>query len=210
MFENREEAGRRLADRLADDSFPNGLVLGIPRGGVVVAAPVAERLGLPLDIIIPRKIGAPHNPEVAVGAVTEDGTAIYDRTLLARLGLDETDLAPRIEKEIAEIKRRNTLYRGGREKADYGGRTVILVDDGVATGSTTLAALRSIKKGNPRAVVLAVPVAPPDTLRRLSREVDRVVCLESPIEFYAVGQFYLDFPQTSDDEVIELLRRFAV
>lgn len=210
MFRDREEAGRRLADRMADDSFPDGLVLGIPRGGVAVAAPLAERLGLPLDIIIPRKVGAPQNPEVAVGAVTEDGTVIWDRTLLARLGLDEGDLVPRIRKEIEEIKRRSALYRGGRGQRGYAGKTVILVDDGVATGSTILAALRSIRKGKPRAVVLAVPVAPPDTLERLSREVDRVVCLESPAEFYAVGQFYREFPQTTDDEVISLLRRFAV
>lgn len=210
MFEDRADAGRRLADRLAADSFPDGLVLAVPRGGVVVAAPVAERLGLPLDVIIPRKIGAPQNPELAIGAVTEDGTVIWDRMLTAQIGLDEADLAPLVGKGMAEIKRRSAAYRGGRARADFAGRTVVLVDDGIATGSTILAALRSIRKGKPRAIVLAVPVAPPDTLERLSREVDRVVCLESPVAFYAVGQFYRDFTQTTDAEVVDLLRRSAV
>lgn len=207
MFENREQAGRLLADRLARDSFPSGLVLGVPRGGVAVAAPVAERLGLPLDIIIPRKVGAPHNPEVAVGAVTEDGTAIWDRMLLDRLGLRETDLEPLAAREVAEIKRRSAVYRGGRPRPDLAGRTVLLVDDGVATGSTMLAALRSVRRGRPRTVVLAVPVAPSGTLARLAAEVDRVVCLQTPAHFYAVGQFYRDFGQTTDEEVIRLLQR---
>lgn len=207
MFGNREQAGRLLADRLARDSFPSGLVLGVPRGGVAVAAPVAERLGLPLDIIIPRKVGAPHNPEVAVGAVTEDGTAIWDRMLLDRLGLRETDLEPLAAREVAEIKRRSAVYRGGRPRPDLAGRTVLLVDDGVATGSTMLAALRSVRRGRPRTVVLAVPVAPSGTLARLAAEVDRVVCLQTPAHFYAVGQFYRDFGQTTDEEVIRLLQR---
>ncbi|MDA8096278.1 MAG: phosphoribosyltransferase [Desulforudis sp.] len=206
MFVDRIDAGRRLAERMAGESFNDGLVLGIPRGGVVVAAQVAEKLDLPLDIIIPRKIGVPYNPEVAIGAVTQDGTVILDEHLMALTGLDEADLKPQIEHEIAEIARRTRLYRGDRPEPDYANRTVILVDDGIATGSTTLAALRSIRKANPRVVVLAVPVAPPETLRRLAKDVDRVVCLESPSAFYAVGQFFLHFDQTTDDQVIALLK----
>lgn len=207
MFSDRAEAGRRLAQSIADESFADGLILGIPRGGVVVAAEVAKKLGLPLDIIIPRKIGVPFNPEVAIGAVTQDGTVILDDRLMTLTGLDEADLQPQIEQEIAEIARRTRLYRGDRPQPEYGDRTVVLVDDGIATGSTTLAALRSIRKGNPRTVILAVPVAPPETLDRLAPEVDRIICLETPDPFYAVGQFYDHFDQTSDEEVINILNK---
>lgn len=206
LFEDREEAGRLLADRLASEDLPNGLVLGVPRGGVVVAAVVARELALPLDIIVPRKIGAPTNPELAVGAVTQDGTVIYNSVLLQRLRLDERDLERQVELEIEEIERRMMLYRGSRVPPDCVGRTIILVDDGIATGYTVLAALRSLQQAGPRKVVLAVPVAPSETLDRLKPEVDRVICLESPPDFYAVGQFYLHFGQTSDREVIALLR----
>ncbi|MDZ4043874.1 MAG: phosphoribosyltransferase [Eubacteriales bacterium] len=207
MFSDRTEAGRRLAENMADESLEDGLILGIPRGGVIVAAKVAEKLGLPLDIIIPRKIGVPFNTEVAIGAVTQDGTVILDDRLMTLTGLDEADLRPQIEQEIAEIARRTRLYRGDRPEPEYRDRTVVLVDDGIATGSTTLAALRSIRKGNPRTVILAVPVAPPETLDRLAPEVDRIICLEAPDPFYAVGQFYDHFDQTSDEEVIDILNR---
>ncbi|MDP3045409.1 MAG: phosphoribosyltransferase [Bacillota bacterium] len=207
MFSDRTEAGRRLAENMADESLEDGLILGIPRGGVIVAAKVAEKLGLPLDIIIPRKLGVPFNTEVAIGAVTQDGTVILDDRLMTLTGLDEADLRPQIEQEIAEIARRTRLYRGDRPEPEYRDRTVVLVDDGIATGSTTLAALRSIRKGNPRTVILAVPVAPPETLDRLAPEVDRIICLEAPDPFYAVGQFYDHFDQTSDEEVIDILNR---
>jgi predicted phosphoribosyltransferase len=206
LFEDREEAGRLLADRLAPEDLPDGLVLGVPRGGVVVAAVIARELALPLDIIVPRKIGAPTNPELAVGAVTQDGTVICNSVLLRRLRLDERDLERQVELEIEEIERRMMLYRGSRVPPDCVGRTIILVDDGIATGYTVLAALRSLQQAGPRKVVLAVPVAPPETLDRLKPEVDRVICLESSSDFYAVGQFYLHFGQTSDREVIALLR----
>jgi len=206
LFKNRAAAGRRLAERLAGEDLPNGLVLGIPRGGVVVAAAIARALGLPLDIIVPRKIGAPRNPEVAVGAVTQDGTAIYNDSLLRRMHLEPGDLEPQVEREIREIERRMTLYRGSRVPPDLAGRTVVLVDDGIATGYTVLAALRSLRGAGAHKIVLAVPVAPLETLEQLSPEVDRIICLESPEDFYAVGQFYLDFRQTTDQEVIDLLR----
>lgn len=206
LFKNREEAGRRLAERLAREDLPDGLVLGIPRGGVVVAAAVARALNLPLDIIVPRKIGAPGNPEYAIGAVTQDGTVIYNPALLRSMRLEEAALKRQVEAEIREIERRMTLYRGTRVPPDCQGRTVILVDDGIATGYTVLAALRSLRRAGARKTVLAVPVAPPESLQRLEPEVDRLLCLESPADFYAVGQFYLDFGQTTDEEVIALLR----
>lgn len=206
MFADRVDAGRRLAARLAPEDFSNGLVLGIPRGGVVVAAVVARELALPLDIIVPRKIGAPANPEMAVGAVAQDGTAIFDSDLLRRLGLAERDLRPQVADQLREIERRMTLYSGTGTPPGYIGRTVILVDDGIATGYTVQAALRSLRRAGPRMIWLAVPVAPPETLKRLEPEVDRIVCLESPVHFYAVGQFYADFNQTDDQEVIALLR----
>ncbi|MBO8127855.1 MAG: phosphoribosyltransferase [Peptococcaceae bacterium] len=209
MFKDRNDAGRQLAGELSRYTYTNGLVLGIPRGGVVVAAAVADRLKLPLDVIVPRKIGVPGNPETAIGAVTEDGTAIYDDHLMHLLHLEKEDLQPHVAEVIAEIKRRTVLYRGERRIPNWQGHAIILVDDGIATGYTTLAALRSIKKHRPQEIILAVPVAPPDTLAKLEPEVDRVVCLETPQHFYAVGQFYRDFDQTTDEEVIDLLRTYA-
>lgn len=206
MFRDRVDAGRRLAARLAEEDLPGGLVLGIPRGGVVVAAVVAAELALPLDVIVPRKIGAPGNPELAVGAVTQDGTVIYNEQLLRRLGLKAGDLEGQVRQQIQEIERRTALYRGSGAPPALAGRTVILIDDGIATGYTVLAALRSLRRARPRRVILGVPVAPPETLERLKPEVDQLVCLEAPEDFYAVGQFYLHFDQNSDQEVIGLLR----
>jgi predicted phosphoribosyltransferase len=206
LFKDRVDAGRRLAERLAGEALPDALVLGIPRGGVVVAAEVARALDLPLDIIVPRKIGAPANPELAVGAVAQDGTVIYNTALLRRLHLDEADLAEQVQAEIREIERRMALYRGSRVPPKLGGRTVILVDDGVATGYTVLAALRSLRRAGAKKIILAVPVAPPETLARLKPEVDHIVCLASPHDFWAVGQFYQDFRQNSNQDVIALLR----
>ena len=212
VFQDREEAGQRLAQALKDTggSFRDGVVLAVPRGGVVVGAQVARELGLPLDLIIPRKIGAPHNPEAAVGAVAQDGTAIFDRHILNVLRLREEDLEADIEREVAEIRRRMKKYRGKEDYPPYDGKKIILVDDGVATGYTILAAIRSVKNMfHPAELVLAIPVAPPDTLTMLKKEVDRAICLLTPANFYAVGQFYVDFGQTADEEVIVLLREFA-
>jgi len=205
LFKDRVAAGRLLAERLAGEKLPNGLVLGIPRGGIVVAAEVARALNLPLDIIVPRKVGAPGNPEVAVGAVTQDGTVIYNNYLLQRLGLGAQDMEHQVERVIREINRRVILYRGRQAPPDTSGRAVLLIDDGIATGFTVLAALRSLRCSGAQKTILAVPVAPPEVINRLKREVDEVVCLKSPEEFYAVGQFYEDFRQTTDQEVIALL-----
>ncbi|MQL53178.1 phosphoribosyltransferase [Desulfofundulus thermobenzoicus] len=208
MFVDRVDAGRQLAARLRGICGRDGLVLAIPRGGVVVGAQIARELGLPLDVVIPRKVGAPHNPEVAIGAVTQDGTTFYNRTLLDFLGLGEDELQEQVELQKKEIKRRMLLYRGRVDYPDYSGRQVILVDDGIATGYTVLAALRWIRRQfAPGELILAVPVAPTDVVDRLGEEVDRLVVLLVPEDFYAVGQFYQDFSQTTDEEVITLLGR---
>ncbi|WP_152947657.1 phosphoribosyltransferase [Desulfofundulus thermobenzoicus] len=208
IFVDRVDAGRQLAARLRGICGRDGLVLAIPRGGVVVGAQIARELGLPLDVVIPRKVGAPHNPEVAIGAVTQDGTTFYNRTLLDFLGLGEDELQEQVELQKKEIKRRMLLYRGRVDYPDYSGRQVILVDDGIATGYTVLAALRWIRRQfAPGELILAVPVAPTDVVDRLGEEVDRLVVLLVPEDFYAVGQFYQDFSQTTDEEVITLLGR---
>lgn len=208
IFKDRVDAGKKLAEALKLWDFSGGIVLAIPRGGVVVGAEVARALKVGLDLIIPRKIGSPQNPEVAVGAVTQDGTTIFNDFLLSKLGLIPRELSDSVRCEMAEIKRRMEVYRNNPEYPVLSGRRVIVVDDGVATGYTMLAALRSVKKFEPLEVTLAIPVAPPNVLALLKDEVDRAVCLLTPENFYAVGQFYLDFDQTSDDEVIKLLKNF--
>lgn len=208
VFRNRVEAGRKLAEAMQDRSYKNGVVLAIPRGGVVVGAQVARFLKIPLDLVIPRKIGAPHNKEAAVGAVAQDGTTIFNHQVLSILGIREKDLQEEVKEQIGEIHRRMKMYRGREDYPSYDNKQVILVDDGIATGYTVLAALRSVKNiFKLKELVLAVPVAPSDTLEILRTEVDRVVCLLTPSDFYAVGQFYVDFPQTTDEEVISLLRK---
>ncbi len=205
-FASRVAAGQELAAALMSYREQRPLVLAVPRGGVVVASPVASALGSRLDIIIPRKIGLPHNPEVAVAAVTEDGTLLTDPELIAALGITEDYLAAASAGQREEIRRRRRIYCGDRTAPYLRGETVILVDDGIATGLTTKAALASVRSQHPERIVLAVPVAPPAVLRDLRRLVDEVVCLLAPEPFYAVGQFYREFPQVSDAEVIRLLR----
>lgn len=209
MFTNRLDAGRRLAERLSGRKFSQGLVLAIPRGGVVVGAEIARVLGLPLDIIIPRKIGAPYNPEMAVGAVTQDGTAIFNEELLRHFSLTQETKEKLVAQAVAEINRRMRLYRGDKPLLLWRNRTIILTDDGIATGFTVIAALRFLRKAEPERIILAVPVAPPDTLENLRSEVDELICLLVPETFMAVGQFYYHFDQTTDQEVISLLKELG-
>ena len=209
-FRDRHEAGKLLAKALMEfKGRKDALVLGIPRGGVVVAYEVAKALGLPLDVFIARKIGAPGNPELAVGAVASDGTIVLDDYAIRMLGVSEEYIRQEAERQKREIERRLKAYRGGREGYPISGKTVILVDDGVATGATTTAALRAIRANDPAEVILAVPVAPPETVRKLEREADRVVCLYTPSPFWAVGAFYANFEQTSDYEVKALLEELS-
>ncbi|MGB9662517.1 MAG: phosphoribosyltransferase [Moorellaceae bacterium] len=207
LFRDRADAGMKLAEALKEYAGQDVLVLAIPRGGVVVARPVAEALAAELDLIVPRKVGAPGNPELAIAAVAPDGTVIYNHGILKALKLRPEDLAPAVSRELEEIKRRMQVYRGGREKPQVQGRTVIVIDDGLATGLTMEAALISLAREQPRKLILAVPVAPSDTIERLRPLVHRVVCLATPDPFYAVGQFYFSFTQVGDDEVKAILHK---
>jgi len=206
-FENRRQAGRLLAKELAWlRGQKDVLVLGVPRGGVVVAYEVAKELQAPLDIYIARKIGAPYNPELAIGAVASDGTVVLDHKLIAQSGAAGAYVQQETDRQREEIKRRLAVYRGDRPDPVLEGKTIVLVDDGVATGATVLASLRALRQRKPAQLILAVPVGPPDTIQQLSQEADRVVCLFVPDIFWAVGAFYEVFDQTSDEEVIRLLR----
>ncbi len=206
MFKNREEAGRRLAERLSRYRGQDTVVLAIPRGGVVVGFEVAKALGASLDIIVPRKIGAPHNPELAIGAVAQDGSMMLDTELVAYLGVSAGYVREEAERQIREIGRRMELYRGKKPYPKLEGRTVIIVDDGIATGATMRAAVASVRKQRPAKLIVAIPVGPPDRVDSLRGEVDEVVCLSTPESFLAVGEFYQDFSQTEDETVIRLLR----
>jgi predicted phosphoribosyltransferase len=205
LFADRADAGRRLGERLAGESLSDPVVLGIPRGGVVVAAEVARALDAPLDVVVPRKIGAPFNPELGLGAVAP-GVRVLDEHLIRELGVSPGYLDHEIAEQEQEIERRLTAYRGDREPVDPHGRTAVVVDDGVATGGTAVAALRWARAAGAGEVVLAVPVAPPQAMRMLESEADRVVALSLPEPFHAVGQWYRDFDQVGDAEVVAILR----
>jgi putative phosphoribosyl transferase len=205
MFKNRKEAGQKLAGQLLHYRGHNPLILGIPRGGVPIARELFAALGGQLDVIIPRKVGVPWHRELAAGAVTMDGSFIMNHQVAQGHGITDQDLEYEILRARAEIRRRMELYRGDRAVPAVKGRTVIVTDDGVATGFTMRAALKDLQEKEAANLVLALPVAPPDTARQLRKEVDELVCLEMPPIFYAVGQFYEDFEQLSDQEVIAYL-----
>ncbi|HEY3244380.1 MAG TPA: phosphoribosyltransferase [Phycisphaerae bacterium] len=209
QFRDRLDAGRQLAARLSDRRAEQPIVLALPRGGVVVGYEIARALEAPLDIIAVRKIGAPFQEEFGVGALVDgdDPEILLDEQTLRALGLTRADLHDQIERELLEIRRRERLYRGDEPRVDVRDRTVIVVDDGIATGSSVRAALRALRRAQPRRLVLATPVAPPRTLESLREDCDEVVCLICPQWFRAVGEFYESFEQTSDEEVTELLRQ---
>ena len=204
VFADRRDAGRRLAEALARFAGQDAVVLAIPRGGVEVAAEVAVAIGAPLDVVIPRKVGAPGNPELGLGAVAEE-VEVLDRRLVRALGVTPEYLEAEIEAQREEIRRRTSAYRGSRPPAELDGAVAIVVDDGVATGGTAVAALRWARAKGASRVVLAVPVAPPEMVERLAGEADELVVLETPRHFWAVGQWYGEFDQVSDERVIELL-----
>jgi predicted phosphoribosyltransferase len=206
MFDDRIEAGKKLAGRLSSYRDQDTIVLAIPRGGVVVAAEVAGELGAPLDLIIPRKIGAPGNPELAIGAVAGEGKPLLNESMIKSMRLPSGYIEEAVRSEVEEIKRRRKEYLGDRPRPSLKGKTVIIIDDGLATGYTALAAVRSVTSERPAKVILAVPVAPRETVKFLEPEVDELIVLETPAFFYAVGQFYHDFRQVSDWEVKEILK----
>ncbi|GBD41043.1 Putative phosphoribosyl transferase [bacterium HR39] len=210
-FRDRSEAGRLLAEALKDRVEPPCVVLALPRGGVPVGLEIARALGCPLDLVMVRKIGAPGQPELALGAVAngEHPVLVVNEDVRRMTGASDAYLQSRKEKELAEIARRKARYLAGRAPAPVEGRTAIVVDDGIATGATMLAALRAVRRKGPKKVILAVPVAPPDSLARLSGEADETVCLHTSEWFMAVGQFYDDFRQIDDEEVVAALAEAA-
>ena len=207
LFRDRQDAGRRLAERLAPLRGDDPVVAGLPRGGVPVAFEVATALGAPLDVIVVRKLGVPVQPELAMGAIGEEGVLVLNAELVRALGLERDEVEAVVAREEAELGRRVDLYRGERPPVPVRDRTVILIDDGIATGSTALAAARVLRERGAKRVVLAVPVGPPDAARRFGSEVDDFICLEAPEWFFAVGGCYERFGQTTDEEVRDLLER---
>lgn len=207
LFKDRREAGEMLAERLEIYKERDPLILAVPRGGVAVAAQIHSALGGELDLIITRKIGAPHQRELAIGATSGDGVVMLNDELISRLGIFPDYVQKAAANEQDEIVRRLKLYRGEKKLPKIEGRLVIVVDDGVATGYTLLAALNSIRQHQPVELALAVPVGPPETFARLKKEVNALVYLEAPVDFAAVGQFYHNFEQISDDEVIAILQQ---
>lgn len=203
IFKDRQSAGKLLAKKLK--KVQSDLVLGIPRGGVVVAAEIAKIFKLPLDVIVTRKIGAPMQPELALGAVDPDGETIWEEQLLSDLGLKPLSLGETVENEWKELKRREDLYRAGKEQLELRGKTVILTDDGIATGSTILAAINFLRRHKAKNIILAVPVASKESAEKLTAVADELVILETPQYFQAVGQFYQTFLPVSDEEVVQLL-----
>lgn len=205
MFKNRVEAGQKLAEALKKfNNSPNTVILALPRGGVVVGYEVAKILNLPLDIVVPRKIGAPGDPEFAVGAITETGEMILNEEVF---GISEDYLKNEAEKEKQEAGRRLKLYRGSRPPLNLKNKAVILVDDGLATGLTMRAAIASVKKMKAKKIIVAVPVIPPDAVELIKKEADEIIYLGAPLLFGAVGAFYKEFGQTTDEEVIDLLKK---
>lgn len=206
MFRDREEAGRLLAERLkAYRDDPNGLILALPRGGVAVGYTLSLALHLPLDVLITRKLGAPGNPEYAMGAIAETGALILNQEAMRAFALAREDLDEQIRTQQEEIARRQALYRGGRPLPTLTGRTVLLVDDGIATGSTFFASIEALKRLHPMRIVAAIAVGPRETLIRVRQKVDELAVLLTPEPFYAVGNHYEDFTQVEDDAVLRYL-----
>lgn len=206
-FKNREEAGKALAEALLSKALPDPVVLALPRGGVPVAAEVARALKAPLDLVMVRKIGVPYQPELAAAAVIdgEDSQIVVNEEVCALANVSRSEIDAMAREELQEIDRRTKLYLKDRPRAPIVGRSAIVVDDGIATGTTIRAVIKALRLKGPKSIVLAVPVAPADAVEALRKEADDVVCLETPEHFFAIGLYYRDFHQITDDEVIELL-----
>lgn len=210
FFVNRSDAGKQLLQQLQQyKDSKDCIVLALPRGGVVVAHEVARGLRLPLDIIVPRKIGAPNNPEFAIGALTEDGESIINEDIIQQAGISENYIAEQIKKEKGEAQRRLMTYRGDRPPVDLTNKIVILVDDGIATGATIRAAIQSAYARVARKIIVATPVSARDSLQLIEQEADEVIALHVPDFFAAVGQFYEEFGQTTDEEVMKILKHYS-
>jgi predicted phosphoribosyltransferase len=209
LFRDRADAGRRVAERLEQYRSASPVVLAIPRGGVPVGIEIARRLGAELDVIVARKLGAPFQPELALGAVTADGGRYLNDDIVRELGIDEASLEQITTEQLDEARRREQRFRAGRAPANVSGRTVLLVDDGLATGATMRAAARSLRRRQPAKVVVAVPVGSRQACAALREDADEVVCLAEPESFYAIGPYYRTFEQVEDSTVIALLSQHA-
>lgn len=214
MFSDRTEAGAALAKKLLHyKGMADAVVLALPRGGVVTGYEIAKTLGVPLDVLIVRKVGFPGEPELAVGAVAETGKTVINNSIISAYGVPESYIREEVERQKEEIRRRVNLYRGGRATGpllpNLAGKVVILVDDGVATGATIKAAIATLKEEQLKRLVVGLPVSPPETARELGRMADEFVCLLTPEGFTAVGAYYSDFRQTTDEEVVEMLKTAA-
>ena len=207
VFKDRKQAGEQLAQKLVQYKGQDTLVLAIPRGGVVVGEEVARVLDSPLDVIVTRKIGAPGNPEFAIGAIGPYDQIFLNQEAIARYNIPKEYLNAEIGRQGVEMERREKVYREGKPSLELKDKTVILVDDGIATGANVKVAVKSVKCQRPKKLILAVPVGPKETIEELKKEVDELVCLATPEIFYAVGQFYQEFSQTTDEEVMEILRK---
>ena len=209
-FKDRQDGGKQLVPALLKyKNNPDAIVLGLPRGGVVPAYEIAKELHVPMDIIVTRKIASPMQPELALGALTQEGVPMFDERVLAMVGVSKEDLAPIVHAETLEAQRRLKLYRGDRAPLDLQNKIAIIVDDGIATGATMRAAIMSARAMGAKKIIVAVPVSPRDTLKKLENEADEIICLHIPDTFWAVGQFYDVFAQTEDEEVIDLMNRYS-
>jgi predicted phosphoribosyltransferase len=207
LFENRKEAGKKLAAELEKFMDKNVIVLAIPRGGVIIGYEVASKLRAPLDVVVPRKLRAPNQPELAIGAITEDGNILLNEQIVNSLDVSNDYLMVESRRQKLEIERRLQVYKGEHKIPKLKGYGVIVVDDGIATGFTMKAALTSVRKRGAKFVILAVPVSSSSSLKLLEKTTDQIICLYTPKLFYAIGQFYKDFDQISDEEVKELLKK---
>ena len=210
LFHDRDEAGWQLVERLRGSRVEKPLVLAIPRGGIEVGAAIARGLGAELDVVLSRKLRSPHQPELAIGAVTENGEVYLNHFASAMTDVGSSFIEAERRRQLDEIERRKTAIRSVRPRAEIAGRTVILTDDGIATGATMIAALKMVRAAGAREIIVAVPVGAPDRIDALRSLCDRIVCLHEPIDFWAVGQFYRHFEQVSDTRVVELLREYGL
>lgn len=210
MFKDREEAGEKLAERLAQElsseKIADSLILAIPRGGVVVGARIKQLLRIPLDVLVTKKIPAPENEELAIGAVAEGGTVVWEEELVKRLGVSNDYRGEIVKSKVQELEKKKEDFRGGLPVPEIGGKVVIIVDDGVATGATIKAAIAVVRSFRPKEIIVAVPVIAQDSLEEIKRRADRVFFIETPEVFFSVGQFYENFEQVSDEKVKEVLR----
>jgi len=206
LFHDRQDAGQQLALKLEHLLGREAMVLALPRGGVPIGVEIAKHLQVPLEVFVARKLGAPGNPEFGVGAIAEGEVIVIDKRSLAVLGLTEQDLKNTITQEATEMQRRIALYRGNRHTIQVKNKVVIVVDDGLATGVTALAAIRSLKLAKPQQLILAAPVSAADTAEKLRQKVDELVCLHELEDFNSVGQWYEEFPQLTDEEITDILK----